>query len=401
MPVFTYKAVDMDESPVAGTLTADTPRQARDVLRGRGLLITQVAALAKETSRWPALARRGRRAQGEVIAFIRETATLLQAGIPLLETLATLQKQHRGRFRAVVQKLADDVASGLGMAEALAQHPLYFDAMCVSIVQVGENTGSLESALQHLAEFLEKSHALRSRILTALAYPAVVLFIGVVVAIFLMTYVVPNLLGTLVQAGKDLPAVTQAVKGVSDFLLGWWWALVVGTVAAVVAAKAILRTARGRMAADRLLLRIPVLGELVRKENTSRMAVVLAALLRSGLPFVEAVRITRGTLRNRVFQRAMDDYAAAVTAGRDVAEPLASSGVFSPMVVQMLAVGQQAGQLEDMLQQLAQSYDQQLATATQRLTAVLEPVLIVLLAVLVGFIAFATILPILEASNVL
>jgi type II secretory pathway component PulF len=144
-----------------------------------------------------------------------------------------------------------------------------------------------------------------------------------------------------------------------------------------------------------------VIGDLVRKENTSRMAVVLAALLRSGLPFVEAVRITRQTLRNRIFRLAMDDYEAAVTAGRDVAAPLASSGVFSPMVVQMLAIGQEAGQLEDMLQQLADAYDLQVATATQRLAAVLEPFLIVLLAILVGSIAFATILPILEATNVL
>ena len=172
-------------------------------------------------------------------------------------------------------------------------------------------------------------------------------------------------------------------------------------MAVAVLAHLILKTDKGRLAADRLTLRLPVLGDLVRKENTSRMAVVLGALLRSGLQFVEALRITRQTVRNRVFQAALVDYESAVTAGRDVAGPLEASGVFSPMVVQMLAVGQQAGQLEEMLQQLADAYDRQVDTATQRLTALLEPLLIVLLAVIVGFIAFATILPILEASNVL
>jgi type II secretory pathway component PulF len=152
---------------------------------------------------------------------------------------------------------------------------------------------------------------------------------------------------------------------------------------------------------DKTMLRVPLVGELIRKEITSRMAVVLSALLRSGLPFVEAVKITKGTLRNRVFRRAMDAYETAVSAGRDVAQPLETSGVFSPMVVHMLAVGQQAGELEEMLDHLATSYDRQVATAAQRLTALLEPLLIVLLAVLVGFIAFATILPILEISNVM
>jgi type II secretory pathway component PulF len=161
------------------------------------------------------------------------------------------------------------------------------------------------------------------------------------------------------------------------------------------------RTEQGKRAIHSMLLRIPLVGDLIRKENTSRMAVVLASLLRSGLHFVEAIRITRRTLRNRVFQDALVDYEKAVAEGKDVAGALKQSGVFSPMVVQMLAVGQQAGELENMLDQLAVSYDQQISTATHRLTTVLEPLLIVLLAVVVGFVAFATILPILEAGNVL
>jgi type II secretory pathway component PulF len=401
MAVFEYKAMDMDTSLVAGTIVADSPRQARDMLRDRGLTVTRVHATAEQAGPSLGARRQGRRSQVEVTGLVRELATLLTVGIPLLAALQTLSRQHRGNFRTVVQHLADQVAEGVALAEAMARQPLYFDTLCVSIVRVGENTGSLETSLKRLAQFRDKAQGLRNRVLTALVYPAAVCVIGLAASIFLMTYVVPSLLGALVQAGRTLPAMTQAVKAASDFLLDYWWALLAGVAALVVAAKAVLRTERGRRTADRIKLRIPVFGDLARKECTSRIAVVMAALLRSGLQFVDALHITRGTIRNCVFQQAIDEYEAAVSAGSDVAGPLESSGVFPPMVVHMLAVGQQSGELEEMLEQLAEAYDQEVALATRRLTALMEPLLIVLLAVLIGFIAIATLLPILEASNVL
>ncbi len=400
MAVFEYKAVDLDATSVAGTIIADTPRQARDLLRDRGLTITRVCPPRRPRRIWP-LRGRSKAAEAEAVAFIRELATLLAAGIPLLSALQTLARQHKRNFRAMIQTLADEIAAGLSLAEAMARQGSYFDTPCVSIVRVGENTGELDTALQKLAAFKEKTQSLRNRVTTALLYPAVVCAVGVCVSIFLMTYVVPNLLGTLSQAGKELPAITRTVKAASDFLLGWWWLLLAALVAVVLAVKLALRTEPGRLAADRLVLRIPIIGDLVRKENTSRMAIVMAGLLSSGLQFVEAVQITRQTLRNSVFRRAMEDYEDAVRAGSDIAAPLEAAGVFSPMVVKMLAVAQQAGQLEGMLQQLAEAYDREVSIATQRLTSLLEPLLIVLLAILVGFIAFATILPILEVSDVL
>jgi type II secretory pathway component PulF len=371
------------------------------VLRERGLTITQMAPVAASKAGSFRARRRARRDEGEITSFTRELATLLQVGIPLLSAIQTLAKQHRGSFRAVVEQLGDQVATGVGLAEAMEQQGAYFDELSVSIVRVGESTGSLDAALKRLSGFREKGRLLRSRITTALLYPSVVGVVGLSVAVFLMVKVVPDLLATLSQAGKDLPTPTLIVKAISDFIRQWWWALLVGMGATVAGLRAVLRTERGREVLSRFVLRVPVLGELVRKENTSRMAVMMSALLQSGLQFVDAVRITRQTIPNRVFRSALEDYEAAVTAGRDVAGPLEASGVFAPMVVQMLAVGQQAGQLEEMLDQLAEAYDQQVAMATQRLTAVLEPLLIVLLALLVGFIAFATILPILEVSNAL
>lgn len=401
MPVFDYNAMSPDGVSASGSIVADTPRQARDELRQRGMRIAQVKAAAAASAGSMLWRRRGRRDQDHVVKFIRELATLLQAGITLLSALTTLAKQRHRTFSAVLRHLADKVAAGASLADAMDQQSAYFDEMCVSIVRVGENTGQLETALKRLADFKEKAHQLRSRLSTALIYPAVVCVVGLAVSVFLMTFVVPGLIGTLSQAGKELPAVTQVVKGLSDFVLAWWWAIVLLAAAAVVAFGLAMRNPAGRLTLDRLVLKIPLIGELIRMENTSRMAVVLGSLLRSGLPFVEAIRITQRTVPNRVFQRALRDYEIAVTAGQDVAAPLEASGVFSPMVVEIVSVGQQAGQLEDMLQQLSESYDKEVATAVQRLTALIEPLLIVLLAVVVGFIAFATILPILEVSNVM
>lgn len=399
MAVYEYKAFDVDAATVAGTVVAGTPRQARDVLRDRGLSVAQLRQLRRQGRLWPWLPAGSRRHQ--VVAFTRELSTLLGAGIPLLEALQTLTAQHGRRFRPVIQAVADDVSGGLSLADALVQHEAWFDELCISIVRVGENTGALSEALDQLADFKEKADRLRSRLVTAMLYPAVVLTIGLLVCVFLMTYVVPELLATLSQAGRELPAVTRVVKACSDFLRRWWWALGGGALLVAVAARVLLISERRRLVVHRAILRIPLLGALVRKENTSRMAIILSALLRNGLQFTEAIRITRQTLRNRAFRQAMAEYEKAVTAGSDIAAPLRKARVFSPMVVQMLAVGQQAGELEAMLDRLASALQRQVDTAVRRLTAALEPLLIVLLAIVVGTIAMATILPILEISNVL
>jgi len=400
MAVYEYRALDVDRSAVSGTIVADSPRQARDLLREKGLTVAETRCVRRRSGAVLA-ARRRRSAEGQVVALIRELATLLATGIPLHSALNVLARQHGGRMRAVIQHLIDRVAAGSSLAEAMADRPECFDELSVSIVGVGESTGDLDDALARLADFKERTRQLRSRVVTALLYPAVVCVIGLAVCVFLMTHVVPNLLDTLVQAGRELPLATRVVKAASDFLIGWWWALLAAAGALAVGVKLLARSEAGALAADRLVLRIPVIGDLIRRECTSRMAVVMAGLLESGLQFVEAVRITRSTMRNSVFRNAMADYERAVSAGSDVAAPLERSGVFSPMVVEILAVGQQSGRLEEMLRRLGKDCEQQVATATARATALLEPLLIVVLAVFVGFIALATILPILEVSDVL
>ena len=398
MPVFKYQAVDLDRSEIAGSLIADTSRQARDQLRSKGLRILDIAEVKDKKSASQLFAKKT--SQAEVINFIRELATLLSAGIPLLNALNTLERQHNKQFKIILQNLSDQISAGSSLADAMKQHPDCFDSLSINIVKVGESTGSLDNSLVKLAEFKEKTSRLKNRVFSALLYPVIVGTIGILVSIFLMTHVVPNLIETLEDSNKELPAVTKMVKNISDILINHWFIILLSVVGLISLAVGMIRSKRGREVFDNFMLKVPVIGPLIRKENTSRLAIILASLLESGLQFIDAIDITRQTLKNTVFRKALNDYKQAIASGKDVAAPLEQSGIFPPMVVQMLAVGQQTGEMEKMLEQLAKSYDYQVETSTKRLTVILEPAMIVMLAVLVGFVAFATILPILEAGNV-
>ncbi|MDB5323584.1 MAG: hypothetical protein JWN40_5215 [Phycisphaerales bacterium] len=401
MAVFAYKAVAGDASAVSGLIVADTPRDARDTLRARGLTVEEVAPREGGRGRgWGFLRRGGRGDAARVNSFIRELSTLLGVGIPLVEAIDTIQSQHKGRFAAALLTLRERIASGASLADAMREQPEVFDEFCAHIAQVGEDAGTLDAALERVAEFKERSAAFRNRIATVMIYPAVVLTMAVAVSVLLMTMVVPNLLDSLQSAGRPLPLPTRVVKRASEFLVHQWWVLVIGIALVVVGLRLVLRSPRGRWHWHRLQLRIPILGDLIRKQAVVRLCVVLSTLLRSGLVFVQSLQIARRTTSNRVLADALERCEAAVQNGRDIGESLKATGAFPPVVVRIFSVGQQSGRLEEMLDRLAVDYDRQVTTASQRLTAVLEPVLILVLVVLVGFIGVATILPLLEAADV-
>ncbi|MCC7407061.1 MAG: type II secretion system F family protein [Phycisphaeraceae bacterium] len=391
-----------------GTILADTPRAARDLLRARGLTVVdvQTMAQAKAAQGWRMLLgslRLRKQPAHRVTTFVRELATLLTVGMPLLEALDTILKQHQGSFRGVLLQLRDSIAEGHSLADAMRQRPEVFDAYCVSLAEVGQNAGALDVALKRLAVFRGRWALFRGKLATALIYPAIVLTMAAGVSIFLMTVVVPRLLEGLVQANQPIPGVTRLVKHASDFLLGWWWLLLIVVVAAAVGFTAVLRNpqGRGRRAWDWLLLRTPILGEVIRKQAIARIAMIIAELMRSGIVFLEAARTAASSTSNQLIREALDQAGQAVAAGRDIGEALSDQRAFGPVVVQVFAVGQQSGRLEEMLDELAQEYDQQVAVAASRLNAVLEPLLILVMVVVVGLIAFATVLPMLEAGNVL
>ncbi|QDU70607.1 type II secretion system F family protein [Mucisphaera calidilacus] len=402
MAVYTYIATARDgKAPeLRGTIVADSPRQARDQLRERGLSVRDVAE--ERTSARSAVERfLAGRQRDKVTSLLQEMSTLLAAGIPLLETLETIARQHQGRFRQSILLLNDAIAAGGSLAQAMAQQPELFDELALSVVEVGENAGTLDSSLKRLAEFRRKASRLKNRVLSAMLYPAIVATVGVLVSVFLMTFVVPQVLTVLEDSGKDLPFATVIVKGASDILLGYWWLILAAILAAILAVSALLRTDRGAYAWHRFQLRVPILGDLIRKQSIARMAMVMATLLSSDVVFVRTLQITRRIVGNRVLRDALVAAEQAVLSGRDIADALEKTEAFPPLVVQIFAVGQASGRLEEMLESLAEDYDTQVDLTADRLTSMLEPVMMIALAITVGFIAFAVIMPILEAGNVL
>lgn len=404
MAVFAYKAIDPATEDVSGTIAADTPRQARELLRERGLIVRDVRdyqAGARRRTRALSLPRWSSRGglRHHATTLVRELSTLLGVGVPLLEALDTIARQHKGGFHAAVVTLRDRVAAGASLAAAMSGQPRIFDELCVNITEVGEDAGTLDASLDRLAEFRERSEQLRGRIGTALLYPAIVSTVAVFASIFLMTFVVPKILQPLLEQGLPLPFPTRVVKGTSDFVLSWWWALLIGAATIVGALALSMRSETGRRRWHSLLLGLPLLGDLVRKQAIVHISVVLSTLLRSGVVFVRALQISQRTTGNLVLRDALRKCETAVSAGGDIGAALEQTGAFPPLVIQIFALGQQSGRLEEMLERLANDYEKQVSSAAQRLTAVLEPVLIIVLALLVLFIVMATVLPILEAGN--
>lgn len=399
MAIYTYHALDARRSAVRGAIAADGPRQAREQLRRRGLAIQAIEETKSNRAKRPVLV--SRRYGGKLTSAIRELATLLGVGIPLTEAIDTLARQQRGGFKTALLLLRDRVNGGLGLAEAMAEQPEVFDTLSVRMVEVGENSGTLEAVLEQLAGFKERSSELKDRVLTALLYPAIVLAVSLAVTIFLMTVVVPMLLSNLLEAGRALPWPTRVLKGASDLLVHQGWLPLLALVVLAIALAAALRTTSGRRLWHRLLLRIPMIGAMARKQTIARMAMVLATLIRSGIVYLKAVEIVVRSTSNLVFREALERSAQEVGAGQDISQALERTGVFPPLVVHIFAVGQQSGRLEEMLERLAADYDRQVASSSARLASALEPLLILTLAIFVGFILFATLLPILEAGNVL
>ncbi|HSZ54307.1 MAG TPA: type II secretion system F family protein [Tepidisphaeraceae bacterium] len=404
MAVFLYKAIDPATEDVSGTIAADTPRQARELLRERGLIVRDVrdyqparrdGGRTRSLPRWSS--RRGLRHHATTL--VRELSTLLGVGVPLLEALDTIARQHKGRFHAVVVTLRDRVSAGASLAAAMGEQPRVFDELCVNITEVGEDAGTLDSSLDQLAEFRERSEQLRGKIGTALIYPAIVSTVAIFASLFLMTFVVPKILQPLLEQGLPLPFPTRVIKGASDFVLTWWWALLSGIGVIVTAVGLSMRSPAVRFRWHAMLLRLPLLGELVRKQTIVHISVVLSTLLRSGVVFVRALQISQRTTINVVLRDALRRCEITVSAGGDIGQALEQTGAFPPLVIQIFALGQQSGRLEEMLERLAKDYEKQVSSAAQRLTAVLEPVLIVVLALFVLFIVMATVLPILEAGN--
>ncbi len=402
MAVFHYTGVKSDSTVVRGTVSADTPRQARDQLRGEGIRVKKIGeANTTSTTKKASLSLPLRSFRVQWATAIHEMAMMLHAGIPILDALDTVADQNRGPFRVAMLKVRDRVASGSSLAGALAEQPKLFDPSSIHMVEVGENSGTLDAVLQQLAQFKRKQLTLRNSVTTALVYPLFLTCFGTAAAIFLMTSVLPPLLENLEETMEVLPWPTQIAKYLSNLLLDYGWLLAVLVIGILFSLISILRTDWGQRYWHQKLLKLPILGPMTVKQGVSRIAMIIATLSRSGIELTKAVELAERSTSNRVFKSALKRFGERIAAGEDVSDALAKDGAFPPLAVRVFSVGQESGKLDEMLFQLADDYDEQVATASARLTALLEPALILILAAAVGFLLLATILPILEAGNVM
>lgn len=416
MANFLYIALDAKGEQQTGSLNVSSEAEAIQQLRAQGLFPTQVVEEGKGTllaangkqvkktrgKRHAKTLKGGKIKPKVLMIFTRQLATLIDSGLPLLRGLTVLGKQEPNPIlKSTVSTLADSVQSGSTFSESLSQHPRIFNKLYVNMVKAGELGGVLEIVLTRLAEYMEKAHKLKNKIVSAMVYPVIVLFIAVAILVFLMLVIVPKFKEML--GGGDLPAISAFVFGFSDNMLKPLWLGLPTTVWIFLFAglafflfKLWSNTTKGRFIIDDIKLRLPLFGDLTRKSAISRFSRTLGTLVTSGVPILQALTITRDTAGNVVLSKAIESVHDAVKEGESIVTPLQSTKIFPPMVVSMIDVGEETGQLPDMLLKIADVYDDEVDNSVTALTSIIEPLMIVFLALIVGSIVFALFLPLIS-----
>jgi general secretion pathway protein F len=408
MPLFSYRAVTPAGDVSSGELEAANESEIVDRLRDQGLMPMQIAqsigaVAAGERAAKPARASlfaARRVTRDNVLGLTRELATLLRAGLPLdraLELLITLAPSLP--VAVMLQGIRDEVRGGKSLSQALDARREVFSRFYVNIVRAGEAGGALGTVLARMAETMERTKELRESVRSALIYPTILVFVAVASVMVLLVFVVPQFQTTFAQAGKALPIPTQIVIVAGTFLRNWWWALIPAAVLAVLWFRRRGRTPAVRRLRDTRMLRMPLVGDLIAKVEIARFARTLATLLANGVTLLAGLSIVKETMGNVVLQNALDGVTAKLREGKGFGRPLAETGLFPRLATQMILVGEESGRLEEMLGRVADVYDREVATAIKRFLAVLEPVLILGLAVLVGGIVFSILLGVMGMSE--
>ena len=398
MPTFRWQGV----SPKGETLKGEMEATSREavIIRLRTQRIQPVPSKIKEKGKGldrdlaiPTIGAAVK--QREIVVFTRQFATMINAGLPILQCLQILGSQAESAiFRKIIGEVKDDVESGSTLADATRKHPKIFTELYTSMVQAGEIGGILDTILVRLANYLEKAVKLKSKIKGAMIYPACIVAAAVAVTGVLLVWVIPVFAEVFESFGHGLPAPTQFVINLSHFTIDHIYFLCALPIAAGIGLNYAYKTEQGKLIIDRLLLKAPVFGPLIRKTAVARFTRTLGTLVQSGVPILEGLRITATTAGNKVVEKAVLMCRASVTEGKTVAEPLKLSGVFPPMVTQMISVGEQTGALDAMLSKIADFYDDEVDTAVNTLTSLLEPIMIVFLGGVVGGLVVAMYLPI-------
>jgi general secretion pathway protein F len=348
----------------------------------------------------PALPKRGRVKQRDLSILTRELATLISAGLPLDRALSVLSSlTDKEELKRTVGQILRAVQQGKSLAEALAEYPKIFPPLYVNMVKAGEVGGFLDTVLQRLAEYLERAQEVQDEIKSALAYPVILVIVGGVSVFFMFTYVLPKFAVIFADLGSALPAPTRLLLAISHGLRSYWWALPLVGVGAWVGMRQYLATPQGRFTWDRLRLRVVVLGPLLLKREVARFARTLGTLLKSGVPLLQGLEVVEAVVGNLMISRALKEVRVGVREGQGIAGPLGRSGVFPTLALQMVSVGEETGRLDEMLMRVAEYYERETYNQLRRLVSLVEPLLIVLMGLVVGFIVMAMLLGIFSMND--
>ena len=424
MPIFEYKALTSSGKTKKGIVDANTARDARSKLRNDHMHVTEMWEVADKKSRKDKsvskktrslTAKKGKPggllsmeielfqpkiSTRDLATFTRQFSTLLRSGIQLTDALNALVEQCVDpHLERVLRNVKEEITSGNNLAEAMAKHPRFFSDLYVNMVRAGEASGHLDVVLTRIADYLQKQASLKGKVLAAITYPAIMVIVGLAVVIFLMSYVVPRITQILKDRGQPLPFITEVLMTASDFTKAYWIYVLLAMVIGGFFLKSLIGTDAGRLKFDSLLLRLPIFGTLFSKQAISRFALTFSTLLKSGLPALDSLKIVALVVNNAKLTQVINNIHARIIEGADIATPIRKSKVFPPMVGYMVAVGEQSGQLEEILDRIAESYEEELDLTIQRLTSMIEPIIIILLAVVVGFIIAAVLLPLLDFST--
>jgi type IV pilus assembly protein PilC len=400
MPVFVWKGIDRTGGKKKGEIEADNATIARQLLVRKGINVKGFKPKPKDLGEYIPILRQKVK-ERDLVLFVRQFSTMIDAGLPLVQSLDILQEQQANpTFKQVIRRVRRDVEEGATFSDAVRQHPKVFDHLFVNLVAAGEVGGILDVILNRLAAYIEKIASLKKKVKSAMTYPAIVIAIAVIVVAVILIYVIPVFASLFKDAGAQLPAMTLIVLAMSNFTQSYFHWIILAFILFVMGLRRVRQTEKGGAFFDRLVLRLPVFGMLIRKVAVARFTRTLGTMLASGVPILDGLDIVAATSGNSVIENALRKARAAISEGRPVAEPLHETNVFPMMVTQMIAVGEATGALDSMLGKIADFYDEEVDTAVDALTSLLEPMLIVFLGVTIGFLLLAMYLPIFQIADV-
>ena len=399
MLTFKYSAKDIHARTVTGKISAENQEAVLEELRKRKLTVISIIAL-KEGSSFLTASRGKKVKADDIVIFTRQLATMVDAGIPILQALEALQEQMtQPQFRGVIMTIRDDIQLGSSLSAAFAKHPRVFDTLFVNMVKVGETGGVLSTILDRVSGYMEKTVKLKAKVKSAMVYPTVVVCMAIIITTILLVKVVPTFASIYSSFDQKLPPMTQFLLSLSDIVKTQLiWYIGVMTLIGFLLNRW-QQTEGGAIVIDRMKLRMPVFGDLIRKVAISRFSRTLATLIQSGVPILESLDIVGKTSGNKIIELVVENVKTNVREGESIAVPLIKSGVFPSMVTRMISIGEKSGQMEKMLNKIAEFYDDQVDAAVAGLTSIIEPVIIGFLGIVVGFIVIALFLPIMTITQ--